>query len=337
MRASPNPHTIAGAADRAARQLPLVSIMVNNYNYAQYLPQAIDSALAQTYPHTEVIVVDDGSTDNSRQVIEGYGERVIPVLKENGGQASAFNAGFEACRGEIIFVLDADDSFYPNKVVTVVDYLLRDGMAERDVLVWHDLDVIDKNGIRVGPYPRTVNCSGNLYDHAIKHGYVPYAASTTSGIALTRNLASRIFPLPLSGWKYSADDTVVKAAALLGEIYKAPGVLGGYRGHGENHYFGAKKPKSKEFYQAQERFLNEKLRQYGKRARLSFFRSPYAREYFVYHRCYVDLIRLAFAVPTRHLSRPNARFAAKTILLALLLPLRPGLNAGLGASVWEKR
>jgi glycosyltransferase involved in cell wall biosynthesis len=60
---------------------PLVSIIITNYNYGRYLRAAIDSALAQTYPQVEVIVVDDGSTDGSREIIEAYGKRVIPIIK----------------------------------------------------------------------------------------------------------------------------------------------------------------------------------------------------------------------------------------------------------------
>ncbi len=69
------------------------SIIVNNYNYGRFLQESIDSALSQTYSNVEVIVVDDGSADNSRVIIECYGDRIIPVLKKNGGQASAFNTG----------------------------------------------------------------------------------------------------------------------------------------------------------------------------------------------------------------------------------------------------
>jgi len=71
---------------------PLVSIIVNNYNYARFLPEAVDSALNQTYVHTEVIVVDDGSTDNSRKIIAECGGRIIPILQPNGKQAAAFNS-----------------------------------------------------------------------------------------------------------------------------------------------------------------------------------------------------------------------------------------------------
>ncbi len=68
-----------------------VSIVINNYNYASYLNFALDSALSQTYHNCEVIVVDDGSTDSSRRIIESNGDRVEALYKRNGGQASAFN------------------------------------------------------------------------------------------------------------------------------------------------------------------------------------------------------------------------------------------------------
>ena len=76
---------------------PLVSIIINNYNYGNFLPIAISSALKQTYSNVEVVVVDDGSTDNSREVVAGYGDHIVPILKENGGQASAFNSGVQGC------------------------------------------------------------------------------------------------------------------------------------------------------------------------------------------------------------------------------------------------
>ena len=65
--------------------LPLASIIITSYNYEKFLPRAIDSALQQTYPVKEIIVVDDGSTDNSRHIINSYGDQIIPVFQENGG------------------------------------------------------------------------------------------------------------------------------------------------------------------------------------------------------------------------------------------------------------
>ena len=112
---------------------PLVSIVVNNYNYASYLAQAIESALGQTYPHTEVVVVDDGSTDGSWEIVASYGDRVRALRKVNGGQASAFNAGFEMSRGEIVWFVDSDDArFCPHDSEELMPYGLYAARARRD-------------------------------------------------------------------------------------------------------------------------------------------------------------------------------------------------------------
>src|SRR5947209_373303 len=99
---------------------PLVSVIVNNYNYGPYLARSIEGALAQTWPRTEVIAVDDASTDGSQEIIARY-PRAMPVLKStNGGQASALNAGFRASSGEIVIFLDADDYLHPDAVEQVI-------------------------------------------------------------------------------------------------------------------------------------------------------------------------------------------------------------------------
>jgi glycosyltransferase involved in cell wall biosynthesis len=105
---------------------PLVSILINNYNYGRFLPEAIDSALNQTYDRIEVIVVDDGSSDNSPEIIASYGDKIIPIIKPNGGQASAFNTGFAASHGEIICFLDSDDIFLTEKVSEIVKVFIAD-------------------------------------------------------------------------------------------------------------------------------------------------------------------------------------------------------------------
>src|SRR5258708_35510520 len=83
--------------------------------------EAIDSALDQTYRNREVIVVDDGSTDGSSEIIASYGDRIISVLKENGGQNSALNAGFSLSRGDVILFLDSDDVLFPTAVRTAIE------------------------------------------------------------------------------------------------------------------------------------------------------------------------------------------------------------------------
>src|SRR5207248_10028570 len=85
------------------------------------LPDAMESALGRTQPRVNVIVVDDGSTDGSRELVESYGEAVIPVLEKHGGQPSALNAGFERSTGDVVIFLDADDMLIPDTAERVAD------------------------------------------------------------------------------------------------------------------------------------------------------------------------------------------------------------------------
>ena len=93
----------------------LASIIIDNYNYGRFIDETINSALNQDCENIEVIVVDDGSTDDSRDVIESFGDKIIPVYKPNGGQASALNAGFNKSKGDVIFFLDSDGKNYQIK------------------------------------------------------------------------------------------------------------------------------------------------------------------------------------------------------------------------------
>ncbi len=93
-----------------------VSVVIPTYNYARFLPQAIDSALVQTHPPLEVIVVDDGSTDETPRVLAGYGDRIRVIRQANGGAGAARNTGIAAARGEYIAFLDADDVWLPRKL-----------------------------------------------------------------------------------------------------------------------------------------------------------------------------------------------------------------------------
>lgn len=94
----------------------LVSAIVPNYNYAHFLRETIDSILGQTYPDIEIIVVDDGSKDNSREVLDSYGDRVRAIYQKNAGVSAARNNGVRASTGEYLAFLDADDTWLPTKI-----------------------------------------------------------------------------------------------------------------------------------------------------------------------------------------------------------------------------
>jgi glycosyltransferase involved in cell wall biosynthesis len=103
---------------------PLVTVVIPTYNYAHFVTEAVDSALAQTYPAVEVIVVDDGSTDDTRAVLSRYGDRIRYIYQENGGLSAARNTGIRAAAGELVTFLDSDDAFHPRKVELHVRYML---------------------------------------------------------------------------------------------------------------------------------------------------------------------------------------------------------------------
>lgn len=208
---------------------PLVSIIINNYNYQRFLHEAIDSALSQTYINTEVIVVDDGSTDNSQETIRNYTNKIIPVLKENGGQASALNAGFLASHGEIVIFLDADDYLFPDTVEQVVA-AWNPSVAK----VHYYLEVVDNLGNPKGIYPppeRPLD-SGNVWPILLNRGR--YGTPVTSGNAFSRTVLDKIFPIPEVKFRLAADGYLVTLVPFYGPIISVEKALGAYRMHGSN-------------------------------------------------------------------------------------------------------
>ena len=108
---------------------PTVSVVIPAYNAARWIGETLDSILAQTFQDFAVIVVDDGSTDDTAAVVAGFGERVCCMHKSNGGQSSARNVGIRAARGEYIAFVDADDLWAKEKLRLQVDLLKRTGLA----------------------------------------------------------------------------------------------------------------------------------------------------------------------------------------------------------------
>lgn len=176
-------------------EAPLVSILVNNYNYGRFLGEAIDSALAQTYENIEVVVVDDGSTDNSAEVIATYGDRIRVVAKANGGQSSAFNAGFQASTGQLICFLDSDDVFEPHKVARIVEIFAGDS----EIGWCFDRARQFKDTTREW-FPWTANTQEGKIDARgiVAKGHAPYVFTSTSGLSFTRTALSQILPMPES-------------------------------------------------------------------------------------------------------------------------------------------
>lgn len=102
---------------------PLVSILIPAFNSGNFIQETLESVLAQTFPNIEIIVVDDGSTDDTRQKVLAFGERIKYIYQPNGGIASARNRGMALARGQLVALLDADDICHPDRIAIQVDFL----------------------------------------------------------------------------------------------------------------------------------------------------------------------------------------------------------------------
>jgi hypothetical protein len=210
-------------------KIPLVSIIINNYNYEQFLPVAIASALAQTYSPIEVLVVDDGSSDRSRDIIARYGDQIRPLFKANGGQASTFNAGFAASQGEIVIFLDADDALMPETVAKVVSHW-QPGISK----LQYRLQVCDRLGQPLGlhPAPGKPLDQGWVWPLLLRQG--TYTTPVTSGNAFSRQALAQILPMPETDYRIAADGYLNTLVTFLGPIAALEEPLGLYRMHGQN-------------------------------------------------------------------------------------------------------
>jgi glycosyltransferase involved in cell wall biosynthesis len=215
--------------------VPLVSIIITSFNYGRFLGEAIDSALSQTHPRTEVIVVDDGSTDNSRAVIASYGDRLIPVLKTNGGQASAFNAGFRVSQGEVVCFMDSDDSLHQRAIENAVAAF----DDTRLVKVHWPLTAVDEHGREIGKFipPRPLS-EGDLRECVRQTGPEGYVWPPTTGNAWARSFLYHIFPMPEAEYTTCADFYLAALAPLFGPVKRLMDPQGVWRLHGHNNSWG---------------------------------------------------------------------------------------------------
>lgn len=207
-----------------------VSIVVINHNYARFLKTAIDSALGQTVAAYEIIVVDDGSSDNSREVIATYNHAVVPVLVEQQGHVAAANVGFAHVRGDVCIFLDADDYLYDTCIEKVQ-------VAWRGdcVKVQYRLDTVDADGQdKAMPFPNfpADMTPAAARDLAIRYGAYPWTVST--GNAFNVKYLAQLMPIDNHVIFKSPDGFLNKMAPLFGDVLTLDVVLGAYRVHGKN-------------------------------------------------------------------------------------------------------
>ncbi|MGC2400872.1 MAG: glycosyltransferase family 2 protein [Acidobacteriaceae bacterium] len=213
---------------------PSVSVLITCFNYGAYVGQAIESALDQTYPPAEIIVSDDASQDNSCEVVDTYVSRGLGVRllrNPHGGMAANLNAAYRNCSGDIICLLDADDTFLPEKIEAVVNAFRANPQAGFAI---HRAILVDNQKRARGLYPLlsalpTGDCAQMTYDNCgILMGLPP-----TTNLALRREIADRIFPIPVEYTGY-AEQMFHRLAPLMTGLCAVDEPLARWRLHGAN-------------------------------------------------------------------------------------------------------
>jgi len=212
--------------------------LINNYNYARFVAAAVDSALDQERPFDEIVVIDDGSTDDSLGRLRerfSYNPQVRILSQPNQGQLSCFENGWKATQAEIVCFLDADDVYHPEYLSRLL--AVYESQPEYDFVYCHHrkFDAVEE--------PAEIRPD-------VAHGYSAvltwftraWIGGPTSCLSMRRELLDRILPLgDWKSWKTRADDCLVMGASLAGaRKYFLGQPLVGYRIHANNHFHGRK-------------------------------------------------------------------------------------------------
>jgi glycosyltransferase involved in cell wall biosynthesis len=208
---------------------PLVTVLIDTYNYGQFIEEAIESVLAQEFAaeQVEIIVVDDGSTDDTAERVKKFGALVRYVLKPNGGQASAFNVGFVQARGAIVALLDADDYWLPGKLRRVVEEFEKHPEAG---MVYHRLQEFD---MRSGQRRDGAFTAISGFVTKKREDLLRYVLYPTSALAFRRRWVEKLLPIP-EGLRIQADSHLSGLIIFVAPVVAVEESLAVYRVHGGN-------------------------------------------------------------------------------------------------------
>lgn len=216
----------------------LISVLIDNYNYARFIGEAINSVISQTYTDWELIIVDDGSSDNSSEIIneyvKKYPNKITAIYKPNGGQASAFNVGFTLAKGDIIAFLDSDDYWCPNKLEVIAK------QHEKYEFVSHDKVFSDNSFVQY-----SLKDMNKRSKYIREYGYIHFYNVSTSQMSLSRNLLSQILPMPEKEFRICADEYIMLYATYLSNPIYLQEKLSIYRIHENNLFVGTDKLSNK--------------------------------------------------------------------------------------------
>ena len=215
------------------QDMPEISVIIPTYNNGRFINSALESILCQTSPEKkiEIIVVDDGSTDATRDIIEGYRGEITYIYQKNTGVACARNTGLSIARGGIITFLDADDIWYEKRIQRIVESFHND----RDIgMVYHPFEVIDEKGITIHQnFFRTFGYQEHLrgcITRAILSGKLFCGGSS---FAFKREIIDKIYPIP-EDIRRGIDYYMTVVASCYTKVEYIPDILGKYRMHGSN-------------------------------------------------------------------------------------------------------
>ena len=205
------------------------SIIIANYNYGKYVAAAIASALQLDWPHVEVIVIDDGSTDASRDIISLFGAKVRAIYQENSGQRAANNVGFAKSTGDVVIFLDADDLVAPTLAREVAG-AWGSGVSKVQV----QMSRVDAEGRSLGSIlPRFRRTPTPDQIRRWNRACCEYPTPPGSGNAYSRAFLDKIFPIGKER-DTSTDTTCVAMAPFYGDVVTVAKPLVYYRVHGDN-------------------------------------------------------------------------------------------------------
>jgi len=212
---------------------PQVSVVIDTYNYGRFVEEAIESVLSQDFPaeRMELLVIDDGSTDDTGERVKKYGSNLKYFWKPNGGQASAFNFAFAKARGDIISLLDGDDYWFKDKLSSIVAEFNKNSEAG---VVYHPLREYYQ---QTGEFrdPHFIPISGfvpSRIDQVILYNGVMTSSS------FRRKVLQQLLPIP-EGLVIQADAYIGSLAMFLAPVVAIDRPLGIYRFHGKNLYYKA--------------------------------------------------------------------------------------------------
>lgn len=219
---------------------PFVSVLIDTYNHERFIEKAIVSVLEQDFPaaEREILLVDDGSSDRTPEIVRKFVPHVRVLRKENGGQASAFNAGIPECNGEIVAFLDGDDWWAHHKLASVVHAMA----AEPSVgIVGHGIVVVDREG---GEQSEILREGFRFQANTIEGGKLfrrRGAFLGTSRMTIRAELLRRIGTVP-EAIEIQADEYLFTLAAVLTEAQILPEALTYYRMHDANSFQLSERP-----------------------------------------------------------------------------------------------